>query len=284
MTGRARRAASKALTRLAARAARRYVAGTELADALRVGRDLSRSGVASTICFWDSGDDPTDEVAAAYLEAIDALGSERGNWRAAIKAPALGLEPRLVTRVAQRAKEREVALHFDSLGPELADPTFELVREALPLHDRLGVTLPSRWRRSAGDAEACVELGLSVRLVKGQWEDAGGNGVAPKEGFLALVDSLAGRAREVSVATHDPPLAREALARLQAAGTACELELLLGLPMDRARPVAAEVGVPLRVYVPYGHGWLPYATSQALRNPRLLLWLARDAVSRRSPA
>src|SRR5439155_507045 len=97
-----------------------------------------------------------------------------------------------------------------------------------------------------------------------------------RERFLAIVRALAGRARCVVVATHDPALARPALECLRAAGTVCELELLFGLPVRSLLPVARAAGVPVRFYVPYGHAWLPYCLSQARQHPRILWWTMRD--------
>jgi proline dehydrogenase len=94
---------------------------------------------------------------------------------------------------------------------------------------------------------------------------------------LAVVDRLAGRARHVTVATHDAPLARTALRRLIDAGTSCELELLFGLPMRAAMRAARDLGVRSRVYVPYGHSWVPYALSWVRQNPRVLWWVLTDA-------
>jgi proline dehydrogenase len=39
--------------------------------------------------------------------------------------------------------------------------------------------------------------------------------------------------------------------------------------------------VPVRVYVPYGQAFLPYAMSQLKQNPRIAWWLVRDLVMRR---
>jgi proline dehydrogenase len=69
----------------------------------------------------------------------------------------------------------------------------------------------------------------------------------------------------------------EAVGRLIAAGTDCEVELLYGLPLKPATAAARSLGVPVRVYVPYGRSWLPYAMREARTNPRTLWWLARDA-------
>jgi proline dehydrogenase len=115
-------------------------------------------------------------------------------------------------------------------------------------------------------------MGLAVRIVKGQF--SGEDDRDPQLGVLSVVDRLAGRGRHVAVASHDRRLAAEALRRLQAAGTPCELEQIYGIPL--APP-------PARVYVPYGHAMLPYAMAQLKYNSKILLWLVRDVVLRRRP-
>ena len=118
-----------------------------------------------------------------------------------------------------------------------------------------------------------------MRVVKGQWADPDPPEVDLREGFLRVIDRLAGRASQVRVATHDPPLAHTALSLLRVAGTPCELELLFGLPARQVIQEADVAGVPVRCYVPYGQAWLPYSISQARRNPRILWWMFRDALA-----
>jgi proline dehydrogenase len=261
---------------LARRAARAYVAGPALSDALEACHRIAGRGFASTICFWnDDGQEPRT-VADAYLGALDALGREALDCYLSVKAPPMGFSRELWTEVAERGRRGGVAVHFDSLGPESVDRTFGLIEEGLARHPRLGCTLPGRWRRSVRDTARAAELGLRVRVVKGEFPDASPAELDPRTGFLAVVDRLAGRARFVAVATHDAPLARVALGRLLAAGTPCEMELLFGLPLGRAVRVAREAGVRARLYVPYGHAWLPYCLSKARKNPGLLWWVARD--------
>jgi proline dehydrogenase len=153
-----------------------------------------------------------------------------------------------------------------------------LVAELVPRHPRLGCAIPGRWQRSLRDVDRVVELGAQVRVVKGQWADPEHPEIDLREGFLAVVDRLAGRARHVAVATHDAPLARAALGRLIDAGTPCELELLFGLPMRGARQVAQDLGVRTRVYVPYGASWVPYALRWVRQNPRVLWWVLADSL------
>jgi proline dehydrogenase len=117
-----------------------------------------------------------------------------------------------------------------------------------------------------------------VRVVKGQWADPGDPRRDARAGFLAVIDRLAGRARHVGVATHDDRLAREAVRRLETAGTPCEVERLFGLPLARFE------SVPMRVYVAFGTPSLPFSLEQARRNPRLALAFARSVIAgRRGP-
>jgi proline dehydrogenase len=118
-------------------------------------------------------------------------------------------------------------------------------------------------------------------VVKGRWADRASEEADMRAGFLAVVDRLAGRATRVAVATHDEELARAALRRLLAADTPCELELLLGLPAGRVADAADELSAPVRVYVPYGDATLPYRLQDALRDIRILGWLAQDLIQGR---
>lgn len=237
-------------------AASRYVVGPTAQHARAVAERLAQRGYACTICYWDSGVEPPGRVAAEYASAAGIARALEGY--VSVKATAVGFSDTLIASVA----EHGAPLHFDAMGPATVDETMALL-ERLP--GPLGTTLPGRWRRSDRDAEWAVERGIAVRIVKGMWK--GPDDRDPVAGFLSIVDRLAGRAPFVAVATHDRRLAAEALSRLRARGTPCELEQLYGLPCAPA---------PARVYVPYGTAWLPYALTHLRRRPRTAWWLARD--------
>lgn len=261
---------------MARRAARGYVAGPKLADALAECRWLSQKGFASTLGFWNPEDALPSQVADAYLSELEVLVSDKLDCYLSIKAPALGFASDLLNPVLQQAQRGGIGIHFDSQGPETAEATFSLIDEARRLHGKIGCTLPGRWRRSLQDADRAVGLGLNVRVVKGQWADPSDLKRNPRAGFLAVVDRLAGRARYVAVATHDLWLAGEALERLLFAHTPCGLELLFALPTRKPIHQAQAAGVTTRFYVPYGHAWLPYRLTELPRDPRILGWVLYD--------
>jgi len=251
----------KLRARIIALAGSRYIAGDCIADVKRVGDRLSGLGYSLAVCYWDGLPDRVDEIVLRYEEALAAVAG-RASYLS-VKATALNFSVPLFERFANRG----MRLHFDAMAADTVDRTFALIEQ---LKGDRGCTLPGRWQRSDADADRAVEMRLAVRIVKGQFKSDRDRD--PQVGFLSVVDRLAGRAPYVSVASHDRKLAKEALRRLQAAGTPCELEQLYGIPL--APP-------PARVYIPYGHALLPYAMVQLKDNPKILWWLARDSVCQR---
>jgi proline dehydrogenase len=270
--------ASRVLRPLVRRAAQAYVAGEHLSDAINTLERLKVRSLAATVGFWDSTPDSPRSVADTYLEALPAL-TDRDAYLS-IKLPALKFSAELACEVARAAAAAGVRLHCDAHDIELVDQTKCLTDEMLGCGAVVSCTLPGRWRRSVDDAQWAIENRLPVRVVKGQWADPADPNRDLRAGFLEVIDQLAGRAASVAVATHDIPLALEAIRRLEAAGTPCTWELLYGLPMRAAVQQAAERDIAVRVYVPYGAAYMPYALGKLRQNPRIAWWLLRDMLCR----
>jgi len=277
---RLRRMVSRSLQPLLRQAAQHYIAGPDLADALHVALRLQSADVTTTLGFWDGpGHDPAI-VQAEYLAGLQAIRRHGLDSYESIKFPALRCDRDWLAPVVASAVDHNVRLHFDSLADDVADATWQAAIEAKRAGARVSCSVPGRWRRSRGDCLWAMEAGILVRVVKGQWPDSTDPTLDPRAGFLSVVDELAGRVPLVAVATHDVSLARLAIERLRDAGTACEWELLYGLPSRAARTAAHALGAAVRLYVPYGDAYLPYCLSQARRNPRLLAQLVWDACQR----
>ena len=133
-------------------------------------------------------------------------------------------------------RERARRLHVDALAPETVEPTWQLLEGAAgTAHAR--TTLPGRWRRSVDDAARAAELGLPVRVVKGQWPDTRRRRPSIRRRGLPPGRRPARRSPGdgVAVATHDGRAARRVAAPTAwRAGTPCEAELFYGLPFRGA--------------------------------------------------
>lgn len=278
----ARAFAARCLRPLMRRAARAYIAGDTLDEAMHVADTLMGEGLGATIGFWDSPENSPRAVAYEYVQGVRALAGHEHAYLS-IKTPALGFSRELLAEVIDEARRHRVRVHFDSLAPEEADRNRALCEEFLETGAELSYTLPGRWERSIRDAAWAAERGITVRVVKGQWADPIDPHRDLRQGFLDVIDALAGKARHVEVASHDAPLVAEAVRRLRDAETSCGVELLYGLPMRESLRQAGWLALGVHIYVPYGKSYLPYALSRVRSNPRMAWWLLRDVVAAMKP-
>jgi proline dehydrogenase len=256
-----------------------YTAGPRAEHAQSVCERLGVESIASTVCYWNACFDSSRVVSDSYIRVLDVIRGLPCNCYLSVKAPAFGFDTGLLRKILDEAARTNITVHFDSLAPDTVDRTFALIDEARRIYPNIGCTLPARWRRSLGDVDRVIDLGLRVRVVKGQWAGLDGDETSPREGFLRVIDRLAvKRARHVAVATHNHAVAGDALRRLKTAGTSCELELLYALPQRRMLEIAREHNVPARVYVPCGHPGLPYRLKEVRRDPRILGWFVHDLI------
>ena len=268
---------TKSLSKFVQRIGPKYIAGPAVEDAIRVSRQIHRCGWSSTICPWDSPHESPTVVASRYRKALHAIGAGMGDCYLSIKVPSLNYDFDVLKELLEIACQHNTRIHLDSLGPDTASASFAFLEKALKTYSNLGCTLPSRWRRSLADAEVAIQLGLPVRVVKGQWPDPTHPDDDSRASYLALVDVLSGRAASVGIATHDVKLAVASIVKLKNTATRCELEQLYGLPL-RIAQVATPLRTNVRVYIPYGHAYLPYALSEIRKRPVVVGWLLRDAL------
>jgi len=272
---------SDLVTPLVSRIAKDYVGGETVDDALCVARRLAVQNVPSTLGFWDTSDYSQRQVADIYLAAVKNLSASGLDSYVSIKPPALRFGSDVAVELAAVAKSSGVRLHCDSHGPEVVEHSHTMLQAMLDRvgPDCLGTTIPGRWSRSISDADWANERRLNVRVVKGQWPDPENPQADMREGFLRVIERLAGRARHVAVATHDMQLAADAVERLRAAGTSCELEQIFGLNSIQSLRWARQNGIGLRIYIPFGKGYIPNAMRLMRRNPRLAWIITKRLVT-----
>ena len=254
--------------------------GPDPASAARLCGRAQRKGLAATVGYFQAEQARPGEIVDAYVAVAARLARHPGNAYLSVKAPPLAFDAACLHAIADAAAAAGLALLFDAHAPADADPTLAAVEAMLPAHPLTGVVLPARWRRSLADAARFRDASARIRIVKGEWADPDWPDPDTDAAYLRLVSALAGRAAPVAVATHDPALAEASLAMLQAAGTPCELEQLRGLPRRRTTAIARARGVPVRLYIPFGPGWWPYAVDKALARPYLISWMIADRLGK----
>jgi proline dehydrogenase len=250
----------------ARRLARGYVAGTRLEDAIACAHRLTAAGLACSIDFFGQNvSDVTqaERVTDHYVVLAETLERAPGNTFLSIDLSHIGLdqpgdavEQRLARIAAALPAGRRIQVGAEQ--ERRADRTLAAVLAVARRGGPVSATIQANLERSRADARALAENAVPIRLVKGAYAEdaqvARPPGEATALAFLELAHELHETGAELAIATHDAVL-REALLR---ALPGLGVEMLLGVRSADARAVAAR-GVPVRIYAPYGDGWLRYA-------------------------
>lgn len=237
-------------------------------------------GLATTLGkFSKNGIDAPEAIVDECRKCSNAMANVAGNhlFYLSIKPPALEFSLEHVKHISAAALQNGHGVHFDSHDHSLAEATLYLLKKSMVQFGSesknnekwfWGLTLPSRWKRSFADMRWAVKNGVRVRLVKGEFKAASSSDeMNPKEGFLKLVENMAGSVPELALATHDHALAKEAIYCAGKKGTNVQIELLFGWPAKQMVALSKELNVPLRFYVAYGDALLLYGIRQFLLNP-----------------
>jgi proline dehydrogenase len=242
------------------RSARRYVGGRTADEALAVARSLHAAGLASSIDLFGervTDDQEAHEVAVAYVSLARRLrDAPPGVWLS-LDLSHIAFDLGLATQIAEAVP----AGRRLQLGAEEAETAGRTVEAACRLAGRglpVGATLQANLLRSTADADRLAAAGIPVRLVKGAYVEradvARPWGRETDVAYAMLAHRLSRQGAELALATHDRPLRERLLADLPA-GVGCEL--LLGVHPEQASELVAR-GRHVRIYVPYGDGWLRY--------------------------
>jgi len=243
-------------------AARKYLAGARIDDALKVCVELEEKDILTTVSYWDRREDSIQDILRENHQILNRIEANGLDSYLSFNLSALrvgeGLQTRILEALVQAGQDRRLLIHLDAMGYGSAQKNWDVLESIVKKGNLMGGTLPARWNRSMQDALRLGRQNVRLRLVKGnQFDPLEKNGKVFsqkqfRQRYLKLVDCLKGRSATVAVATHDYALACESLSRLQGASTPCELELRYQVSSSRLVKWAQNREIPVRFYVPYG--------------------------------
>src|SRR5262245_31986579 len=211
----------------ARRAARRFVVGETLGEALDAVRLLNREKLVATLDLL--GEDiatpaeaeaSTREV-ASILDGIQATGVASN---LSLKLTQLGLRigtelcRRNLEAVLQNASVKGNFVRIDMEGSDVTEVTFRIYEQVRAQYPNVGVVVQAYLRRARRDVEErLIPAGASVRLCKGAYKEPPEVAFALKsevdENYKRLADLLLSpsareRGAKTAIATHDEAMIR----------------------------------------------------------------------------
>jgi proline dehydrogenase len=281
------------------RVSERYIAGTTLADAVRVVTQLNAAGKMATIdVLGEETRDPTmaHAMAAEYLRVLEMIEREHLDCNISIKLTGFGLRlgydlcKTNVTAAVDDAARRGNFVRIEMEDASTTDDTLRLYRELRAEgKTNIGMVLQSSLRRAAADAKALADLRPNVRLVKGIYVEPDSSQFHDYEvvraNFVRVAETLLDAGCYVGFATHDDWLIEQAkrlVAERRLEREQYEFQMLLGVRPEVGDRVAAD-GHRLRVYIPFGTHWYEYSLRRLQENPKIAGYIASDTLARFLP-
>ena len=281
---------------LGRRVSGRFVAGTEIADAVRATQAINRAGMSVTIDNLGENVTNPDEARHSdqlYRQILDAIAANHLNANISLKLTHMGLDldEKLARDIVSGLVAKAAAMNppgfvrVDMEGSPYTQRTLDFVCE---LHrmpgnaNSVGTVIQAYLKRSESDIERLLAEGIRIRLCKGAYKEP------PEIAFAAKADVDANYVKLMKIlmksgiyhglATHDPAIIKEAQAFAtgeKLSRDSFEFQMLYGIRRDLQRRLVRD-GWRLRIYIPFGTEWYPYFMRRLGERPANVLFIARN--------
>jgi proline dehydrogenase len=281
---------------LGRRVSSRFVAGTEIADAVRVTQAINRAGMSVTID--NLGENVTNphearHSAQLYHQILDAIVANRLNANISLKLTHMGLDvdEKLARDIVGGLVAKAASMNppsfvrVDMEGSPYTQRTLDFVHE---LHrmpgnaNSVGTVIQSYLKRSQSDVEKLLAEGIRIRLCKGAYKEPAEIAFAAKSdvdaNYVKLMKTLMKSGIYHGLATHDENIIQQAEAFATSekiSPDSFEFQMLYGIRRDLQQRLVRK-GWRMRIYIPFGTEWYPYFMRRLGERPANVLFIARN--------
>jgi proline dehydrogenase len=272
----------------------RFVAGKEVADAVRATQAVNRAGMSVSIDNLGENVTNPDEArlsAKLYEQILDAIAANQLNANISLKLTHMGLDvdEQLARDLVAGLVARTAAMNppgfvrVDMEGSPYTQRTLDFVHELhrMPGNQKsVGTVIQSYLKRSETDVEELLSEGIRIRLCKGAYKEPASIAFEEKAdvdaNYVKLMKTLMKSGVYHGLATHDERIIREAQAfadREKIARDSFEFQMLYGIRRDLQARLVRD-GWRMRVYIPFGTEWYPYFMRRLGERPANVYFIA----------
>ena len=274
----------------------RFVAGTQVADAIRVASELNKKGI--TVSVDNLGENVTnvEEARASaelYHQLLDQIAANKLEANLSLKLTHMGLDVDeqlardLVSGLVQKAASLTPPnfIRVDMEGSPYTQRTLDFVHE---LHrmpgqgGRVGTVIQSYMLRAEADVEKLLSDRIRIRLCKGAYKEPPDIAFQKKAevdaNYIKLMKILLKSGVYHGLATHDENIINETKAfatRENIPRDAFEFQMLHGIRRDLQQSLVRD-GWRMRVYIPFGTEWYPYFMRRLAERPANVFFIAKN--------
>jgi proline dehydrogenase len=278
------------------RVSRRFVAGTQIVDVLKVASRLNQNGI--TVSVDNLGENVTnvEEARASaqlYHQLLDQIAAHKLEANVSLKLTHMGLDVdenlarQLVTGLVRKAASLDPPnfVRIDMEGSPYTQRTLDFVHELhrMPGHaGHVGTVIQSYMLRAEADVAKLLADGIRIRLCKGAYKEPPEIAFPKKSevdaNYIKLMKILLQSGIYHGLATHDENIIRAAKAFATQEGIPrdkFEFQMLHGIRRDLQTSLVRD-GWRMRVYIPFGTEWYPYFMRRLAERPANLFFIAKN--------
>src|ERR1700682_2671907 len=281
---------------LGRRLSSRFVAGTQVEDALSVTQTVNQSGLSVSVDNLGENVTNAEEVRASaqlYHQMLDEISGRQLNANVSLKLTHMGLDVDeklardLVTGLVAKAAAMNPRnfVRVDMEGSPYTQRTLDFVHElhrAPSNQGCVGAVIQSYMRRSESDIANLLSEGIRIRLCKGAYKEPPEFAFQAKSevdaNYVKLMKILMKSRVYHGLATHDEKIISQAKAFATSeriSRDAFEFQMLYGIRRDLQHSLVGE-GWRMRVYIPFGAEWYPYLMRRLAERPANALFIAKN--------
>jgi proline dehydrogenase len=278
---------------VARRAARRFVAGETLDDAIQATQALNARNLAASLDYLGESvkqAEDTDEVVATYRSLMERIQENNLDASVSLKLTHLGLDineelcQTNLRSILTDAKKYGVPVTIDMENTPYTDVTLRIYRTMRDEYgfDNVGTVIQSYLRRSENDMRELGAEGAHIRLCKGAYleppELAFPHKADVDANYVRILRAFLQSKGYLCLATHDENMIQageSAISEFKIAPDRYEFQMLYGIRLTRQDELAA-AGYKVRIYVPFGAAWYPYFMRRLAERPANLWFFARS--------
>jgi len=283
---------------LAARIARRFIAGETLVEIVEPVRALNQAGMTATLDYLGESITSTKEVeqvVTTYFNLMSLIRRERLKASISLKLTSLGLDidPDLAQRNLETLVEAalpDLFIRIDMEGSAYTQKTLDIFyttfKKRPEYQNHLGVVIQAYLYRSEADIEELIRLKARVRLCKGAYKEPPSIAFQKPDdiraNYLKLMQRLLLEGNYPALATHDLQLINAAKLFVKEHNISkdrFEFQMLYGVRRPLQLQIAKE-GYNIRIYTPFGDHWYPYTMRRLAERPANL-WFALQSFLRK---
>jgi proline dehydrogenase len=274
----------------------RFVAGTQVDDALRVTQTVNQSGLSVSVDNLGENVTNAEEARASaqlYHQMLDEISGRQLDANVSLKLTHMGLDVDeklardLVTGLVAKAAAMNPRnfVRVDMEGSPYTQRALDFVYELhrMPGHaGAVGAVIQSYMRRAEKDIEELLAEGIRIRLCKGAYKEPEEIAFQKKSevdaSYVRLMKILMKSGVYHGLATHDEQIINQAkvfATQENIPRDAFEFQMLYGIRRDLQRRLVRE-GWRMRVYIPFGTEWYPYFMRRLAERPANVFFIARN--------